>query len=133
MTTSPGSQRAHGEGEWSFIAPASDPFPPYSNAAFDGLLGAQTNGYFSIVQAAVTMEGDAIALMSMRGNICVMSLKAGSNGGIRVVEDKPVQLREGLNSGLRPREAGLAFTGDGKSLVAVDNRGALVVAKFDNG
>lgn len=132
ITTSPGSQRAQPghEGEFSFIAPASDPFPPFESSAFHCLVEAQHRIYYSVIDGAVSDNGNAVGLVSGDGKVGIMSLQRLKKGGITSSGDAPVAIKRKLGRHLSVFEAAVRFSPDGKRLVAVDKLGNLIVAYF---
>lgn len=132
ITTSPGTQRAqrgHG-GEFSFVAPASDPFPAFENQAFHCLDKLQHRNYYSVIDGAVSDSGNAVALVSSEGKVAFMPLRGVKSGGIVSSGELPILVKGKLGPLLSVFEAAVRFSPDHKRLVAVDKHGTLLIAEF---
>lgn len=132
ITTSPGTQRAqrgHG-GEFSFVAPASDPFPAFENHVFHCLVKLQHRDYYSVIDGAVSDSGNAVALVSSEGRVAFMPLRGVNSGGIVSSGESPVYVQGRLGPLLSVFEAAVRFSPDHKRLIAVDKHGTLLIAEF---
>lgn len=130
-TTSPSSRRSENQGEWSFIAPVSDPFAEIQSPTFHCLVQVQLRKYMTLFDGAISPHGNMIALLSKTGSISLLPLLAGSTGGIVTNTDRgPIELDRHLAQQTFINTAALRFDADGKQLFAIDHEGKVVVATF---
>ena len=127
-TTSPGSERGRDEGCWSFVPPASDPFPRYEALAFHCFTQVQHKKYFTLHDGAVSNSGNLVALVSKTGEICLVPLKANPFDGFwSVPRSDPIPIRHKLTRNDSVFMVALRFNTDDSKLVGVDHTGKVVI------
>jgi len=129
-TTSPGAERAKNGGEWSFLSPASDPFPGTDSHCFHCFHHVQHSKHYALHACAIPPQCNVVALLSSTGKLCMVSLRADDRGGITSDHNKRVTDVERWDLGENNWDmVAIRFDPEGKRLIGVNSRGTILIAQ----
>lgn len=130
-TTSPRAQRARHKGEWTFLAPAGDPFPEDASHCFHCFHHVQRTKHYALHACAIPPQGNIVALLDKTGKLCLVPLRADNRGGITsdVLKDL-IEIKEWNLGENDYHMVAIRFDPEGKRLVGVNSHGAIRVLDF---
>lgn len=133
-TTSPSSRRsdAPNQGEWSFIAPVTSPFPNFEDDAFHCLVQAQHKLYLNIFDGVISPQGNVIALLSKGGKICLIPLMLSPENGMSTdLKANPIEITQTLAYNDTIGKASIRFSPKGRYLFGIDHKSNILVVDLD--
>jgi len=131
-TTSPRAQRVRHNGEWTFLAPAGDPFPEDASHCFHCFHHVQRTKHYALHACAIPRQGNMVALLDKTGKLCLVPLRADNRGGITsdVLKD-PIEITEWNLGENDYHMVAIRFDPHGRRLVGVNSHGAIRVLEFE--
>lgn len=125
-TTSPSSERSRNGGEWSYSSPVGRSLPPENIHNFE-----QFGNHQSLAAGTVSRRCKIFAVLEKTGRIFFLPLTGHSKGGIHSEVENPIRIESSLCKQHRSSPHCLRFDPTGTHLYAVDAKGKIIVATFE--